>query len=224
MLMRPVFDSEFQALVSQLPPLDLHHGPWIAGGAARKLWEGKPWVGGDVDVFFSSWEQFGSWQRLLLEKFPDEQVEDELVESHSLIPSGFTISLCSATPKRKAPIYVAHQSDNAVTYVIRSQEAKPNVTLQLIKRRFGSTIQQVWDTFDFHNCDFATDGVALLASEEAAWGSSSGELLLKDPTNTSNLALRTLKYHLHGFDASKELLLSTVKQLTNGEYTWDNDY
>ncbi len=45
-------------ILEQLPPLDLKAGPWVAGGAARRLLEGQPLEGGDVDIFFSCRKSF----------------------------------------------------------------------------------------------------------------------------------------------------------------------
>ena len=39
---------------------NLEEGPWIAGGSARKLWQGKPWRNHDVDFFFRNPKQFCS--------------------------------------------------------------------------------------------------------------------------------------------------------------------
>jgi hypothetical protein len=230
MLMKPVVDPLFQTLIARMPPLSITDGPWIAGGAARKLWENNPWTTGDLDVFFTSGEQLATWKKIfetsLMVNVQEEfEKETECMEQED---NTFTVELfnnfkCLQT-KPKNKFYVAHQSDNAITYRMPGDSPLTGITVQMIKRRFGESVEKVWDSFDFHNCEFATDGKTLLASESAAWGSLSGELLLKDSDNTRNLPLRTLKYHLHGFEASKELLLTAVEQLTKGGVTWDNDY
>ena len=53
--------AELNGVLSVLPPVDLKHGPWICGGAARRLLQGMSLKDGDVDLFFknkASWETF----------------------------------------------------------------------------------------------------------------------------------------------------------------------
>jgi hypothetical protein len=45
-------------LLDYLPDLDLKHGPWLAGGAARRLLQGQKLEGGDIDLFFRKSHQF----------------------------------------------------------------------------------------------------------------------------------------------------------------------
>lgn len=52
----PVRDDRFRDLVEWA--CDLEQGPWIAGGSVRKVWQGLPWTGGDVDFFFRDRQQF----------------------------------------------------------------------------------------------------------------------------------------------------------------------
>ena len=43
-----------QTIVALLPPLHLFDGPWIAGGAVRRMIDGDPLSKGDIDIFFGS--------------------------------------------------------------------------------------------------------------------------------------------------------------------------
>lgn len=45
--------EELKTITAILPPLSLFDGPWIAGGAARKLLDGDRLDTGDIDLFFS---------------------------------------------------------------------------------------------------------------------------------------------------------------------------
>jgi len=53
--------EEIQNIIGLMPPLDIKTGPWIAGGAARRLLRGDSLKGGDIDLFFKdqrSWKKF----------------------------------------------------------------------------------------------------------------------------------------------------------------------
>lgn len=43
-----------QSIVALLPSLHLFDGPWIAGGAVRRMIDGDPLSKGDIDIFFGS--------------------------------------------------------------------------------------------------------------------------------------------------------------------------
>lgn len=227
MLMQPVSDPVFHSLCQMLPPLSLQDGPWIAGGAARKLWEHKTWITGDVDVFFKDWAQFRQWQAEFC-KTLTVQVEDHYSKQvRSQNYNEMFEVWCEKPLNHRKPqdkFYVKHESENAITYCMPGIPPLAGVSLQMIKCRFANNVQGVWDTFDFHNCEFATDGHTIVASPEAEEGSLSQTLLMKDLSNTRNLALRTLKYHLYGFESSKETLLAAVQQINDGSLVWDNQY
>lgn len=226
MLMRPVADPVFELLCEMLPPLNLETGPWISGGAARKLWENKPWIAGDVDVFFQDWAQLRAWQKTFLDTLT-VQVPKDFGGGTSIQKENEFVWVLHEPQLRVKPhdkFYLRHESENAVTYRMPGIPPLTGVTVQLIKCRFANSVQEVWDSFDFHNCDFATDGHTVVASEAAVDCCLRQTLLLKDSSNTKNLALRSLKYHLYGFEVSKELLLASLQQINNGELVWDTQY
>lgn len=57
--------QELKDILSVLPPLEIERGPWLAGGAARRILENLPLDGGDLDIFFSSWSQFHGFQKAI---------------------------------------------------------------------------------------------------------------------------------------------------------------
>jgi len=227
MNVKPVTCNLFKSLVGMLPPLSFSEGPWIAGGAARKLWEHKTWITGDVDVFFKDWAQFRQWQAEFCSRLT-VQVEDHYSKQLTSQKDNEIVEIWCEKPlnhrKPQEKFYVRHESEDAITYSMPGVPPLTGVTLQMIKCRFANSVQGVWDTFDFHNCEFATDGHTILASDGAAESSLTKTLVLKDPSNTRNLALRTLKYHLYGFESSKETLLAAVQQINDGSLVWDNQY
>lgn len=52
-------DSLLTTFLAHLPfALDFEKGPWVAGGAPRRFLCDEPLGGGDIDVFFASYEQY----------------------------------------------------------------------------------------------------------------------------------------------------------------------
>lgn len=49
-------NRKIRKIIKNLPPLNLITGPWVGGGAARRLLSGEKFVA-DIDIFFSSKEQ-----------------------------------------------------------------------------------------------------------------------------------------------------------------------
>ena len=64
--------SELQKVLSGLPALNLFNGPWVAGGAARRLLVGESVKGGDIDIFFKAVPQLGAFRRALAAKAVQE--------------------------------------------------------------------------------------------------------------------------------------------------------
>lgn len=53
--------AEMEKILEILPPLSMKHGPWLAGGAVRRLLQGRSIADGDMDFFFTSkaeWQKF----------------------------------------------------------------------------------------------------------------------------------------------------------------------
>lgn len=46
--------DQLKKIMAYLPPLDLKKGPWLAGGACRRILQSENLEGGDIDIFFSS--------------------------------------------------------------------------------------------------------------------------------------------------------------------------
>lgn len=46
--------QEMQRIVDILPAMNVFEGPWIAGGAVRRMIDGEPLSKGDIDVFFGT--------------------------------------------------------------------------------------------------------------------------------------------------------------------------
>ncbi len=223
MIVAPVVCDDFKKLVKTLPPLDLEKGPWIAGGTARKLFQHQNWKSGDVDIFFRDSAQFVDWQ--------GEFLKSTVGAFDTAFDTDFDVPLSGSLPLirkyQTAPqgkFYLAHQTANALTYKSGHSSDTQPLAVQLIRARWGRTVQEIWDTFDFDVCEFATDGNLIVASETAVEAALSREITLKDSQNTKNLPLRVLKYHLHGFSMTKDVLKTSVEEILEGNLVWDTDY
>jgi hypothetical protein len=50
--------TELQSVLGKLPDMNIITGPWLAGGAARRILSGEDISKGDMDFFFSNYSQF----------------------------------------------------------------------------------------------------------------------------------------------------------------------
>ena len=193
--------KKFKQLLSVLPPVSLTDGPWIAGGAVRKLYQNKPWnLVGDVDIFFKDPTQRREWQT-------------EFYKMHNLVSS--------------VPICLKLETPNADTWQIGpDSEGSLDITvkLQFIKKYYADSYTELWDKFDFTVCQFAADKDTIVASDSAITDTANNELVVSNPENSKCLSLRIVKYFSYGFGISDELLLSAAEQIVNGEVEWDEQY
>lgn len=118
--------------------LNLEKGPWIAGGAARRLYLGENDLGtyGDIDLFVphSRWHEITDEVRHIDLPFAN-RVTRGLVETLRFNWKGKNTKLQLITAK--------HKMDET------------------------PSIQRVFETFDFTVCCFATDGYQIVATPEA---------------------------------------------------------
>jgi len=146
-------------------------GPWIAGGAPLRWYQGVPVGESDIDVFCKDQKQF-----------------DELVERIL----GY---------KR---YHKKWDSENAVTYEIYpSSDSKEEFTLngwtiQIIKRKFFDSAQEVIDNFDVSVCQVATDGWNWALGRHTARDIREGNLRMNLPLQADALK-RYVKYTAYGY-------------------------
>ena len=145
---------------------ELEHGPWIAGGAALRWWQGQPVGESDIDVFCANREQaeavierikeFGRWQR-------------------------------------------KYDSDNATTLSYWSKDNSSKTwTIQIIKRRYYKTLQEVIDSFDMTVCEIGTGGNHWLLNKMTARDIRERNLRLKMPLQPDAVK-RVVKYWTYGY-------------------------
>jgi hypothetical protein len=76
-------------VMGEMRYFDAETGPWIAGGAARRLYEGKALDQGDVDIFFQSYDQY----KLTKAAFAGQEVVFESKRATSYKIAGLKVQL-----------------------------------------------------------------------------------------------------------------------------------
>lgn len=228
-------NPQFAHLLSMLPHVNVNRGPWIAGGCARKLFEGVPWHTGDVDVFFAGSHEMTVWKR----KFEQDWLrQNQLVDPASTnysLSTWFDVGSCVKKHEHQIPknlhkvAYVKCETNNAVTYDINWSDPHSgdhmHAQLQLINGRFAHSLYHLWQDFDFEVSCFAVDAQHVLASPGA----------IKDITNrtatrmpnqvpNSNLSMRVIKHHAYGFKLDSELLKHTMRRVCDGKVDFGENY
>jgi len=171
---------------------DMEHGPWIAGGACLRWYQGLPVGESDIDVFCSSREQ-----------------ADSIIER----------------VKSYGRHSVKFESDNATTLLYWSKESySKQWTIQIIKRRYYKSLQEVIDSFDMTVCEIGTGGNEWLMNRHTAKDIRERNLRMKQPLQPDALK-RLVKYWTYGY-RPVEGLVEAVQNNPNGkwEFAIDEDY
>lgn len=190
----PIDNKKFMRLLDIMPPLSITDGPWIAGGAVRKIYQNKSWETGDIDIFFKNEEQRKYWNANLID------------------------TLCA----KNINYNLKHQSSNADTWEIYFKDR--NLKIQFIKKYYCQSLIELWNTFDFTVCQFAADSANIIASDAAINDSSNNQIVIANKNNSRCIPLRILKYLSHGFSISDEILLLAAEKIKTGELDWENEY
>lgn len=105
---------------------DVQRGPWIAGGAALRWYQGLPVGESDIDVFCANAKQAAD----VIERI-----------------------------KSYGRYSVKFESENAVTLTYNSKDDwSKHWTIQIITRRYFSSLKEVIDNFDITVCQVGTAG------------------------------------------------------------------
>lgn len=198
--------------------LHLEAGSWIAGGAARCLWFQKPekivsensdsWRQ-DIDVFSATEGQQNNIRAYIKDKWftgPESFIDPDM-------SFGFT-------PKHNK--YVMN-TPNATTYVGCSYKGQ-YTTLQVIQAQYVS-LQELFNSFDFYNCQFATNGIWLVATQPAVDSWQHNTLKLNPHYHGEIKIARLLKYCIYGLTPPREMWQEIVaKSLATRKTGWNYDY
>lgn len=164
--------------VRSIPGLNLEFGPWVAGGAARRIYEGQNELGsGDIDIFYPSYDIREACNKLLFHRFYNSTVGK----------------------------FACVSSNNNQKIVIHNN-TKP-IAMHSVASSYFQDVTKLLDSFDFNVCQFATDGYQICYTEQAKDGCDSRKIQLttKKPKRTSTA--RLLKYMNYGFKIDEQHLL-----------------
>jgi hypothetical protein len=200
---KSIIDTQFKNVIDAIGKFDISDGPWIAGGCARKLWQGTEWRNEDIDIFFKNNHQF--------EMFIDSTKPKKLNIQHFydiLFPD-------RNTPKCKYSI--SHNTDNAKTFSVEIEDK--NITankiykVQAICRWFPESAEHLFNDFDWTVCQFISDGRHIWATQAAIEGINSNQIILAPTSKREIKATRLMKYLAYGFEADDEMILAMMKRL-----------
>lgn len=145
---------------------DLKQGPWIAGGACLRWYQGQPVGESDIDIFCASTEQA---QRII------DDVKS--YGRHS----------------------VKFQSENATTLSYHSKDDySKSWTIQVITRRYFTSLEEVIRNFDLSVCEVGTAGKEWKLGAFTARDIRERNLRFKLPLHPDALK-RLTKYWTYGY-------------------------
>jgi len=218
-LIKQINDPIISSLLSHVKKLNIGYGPWIAGGVARMLWFDKPWHAHDIDFFFPTVKMFSKMKNKL-DKLSLTKDEVKLIKTATETEKklGQAIEISSSIPKAR------HVTENACTYRLTINDTK--IIAQIINRQYYSSVDDIWNDFDFRVCNFATDGKIIIADSNGVKDCENNVLICNDPLTRRLDVKRTIKYSLYGFNPEEKILKELLRQHKQGTLLegWGDDY
>jgi hypothetical protein len=175
---------------------------WIAGGTVLNWYQHRP-ADSDIDLFFHSEKDFDKMNKLFSNAYEITPSIDDVFVNLGAKKTYETVNSDILITDR-------HQSDNAITYTVTiSGASHPLWKVQLIKRRFYNTIEEVIDDFDISVCQIATDSYnKVVTSKHFAEDFAARRLRFVSTTPSS--AKRLIKYWTYGFTPTDEDIQSVI--------------
>lgn len=189
----------FQLLRAISPLLDLHKGPWVAGGAIRRILTHAEHEDFDIDVFFSGEDQMrkvGPALRAAEKKWREDNGGQE--ETHFLAPAR---AFEAATHGMEGLVYA---------------KSTVFVPLQLISRRYYATPYALIDDIDFTICQMVTDGVTVLCPHRSLNDLHERRLRIA-PTSVVRNNTRIFRYFTYGFEPD-ETVMKIAQEIPRTSY------
>ena len=183
----PLVNSIDQEPINVIDP-NWANGPWIAGGAVLRWYQGQPVGESDIDVFCSS-----------------------ALQADTLI----------ATIKSYGRYTTKFESENATTLSYTSHHGDKHWTLQIIKRRFFSSAEEIIDNFDISVCKLATDGKNLSLGSNTAKDIREKNLRFQMPLQPDALK-RLTKYWTYGY-RPVEGTIESIQNNPVGKWHFNSD-
>jgi len=186
---RPLLNHRFGSRLAEYLNLNMNQGPWLAGGAVRRLYLGQSMGQADWDIWFGNAQQFDRAEKLM----------------HGLGAD------------------VAHASGNAITFKYQFEDETHNV--QLIRRRFFETAQQVIGQFDFTVCQLITDGCEIVLGRGTSKDLDQRLVRAVSDNLQPYIISRLTKYMVYGYYPCRELVEQINQQAADIKWTeGQNDY
>lgn len=190
------------------PLFDINNGPWIAGGAARLLLEGKDDIGeSDIDVFFSSKEQMECFVQKWITELKNNRTTFTQVATDIEILSEYTSRFS------------------------RTFEIKYNTdvySIQLITNFQYRNIEDMFSHFDYSITFVATDLVSVVTTKQTLYDLKNKILDLGDQGYIGiNSYSRLVKYIRYGYKPKLGIIpkiLEHINHFANGdlECEWED--
>jgi hypothetical protein len=168
----PADNNPILNLIRRLCPfLDMEYGPWVAGGSVRRMVNGETDIRySDIDIFFPS---------------PESLAYGE----------SFMASLKSSGHMGKFTNMVETNAGKSYYYDMGNGKT---LTIQLLKKFFYPTVEELFASFDFTICMFATDGDTIVGDPEAKTDLDAKRLILRNKPPKPKAA-RFAKFCNEGF-------------------------
>lgn len=201
-------DLEFSKLFSKYS--NLEDGPWIAGGSVRKIWEGKPWRGQDVDFFFKNPNQ--------LSRLVEQMTNFGKIESVFKTENALTYKIYQG-PEVNPSIWNIDELLQDSDY--RKEESNW-LNIQLVQKRWHSSAWQLINDFDIGLSQFVTDGSVILATAQAIQDSTDCKIRPNKINPKEITPMRLTKYCAYGFEPELDTLETVLKQTIKSGYNNDD--
>lgn len=216
-----VQDREFSKLISKY--CDLTYGPWVAGGSVRKVFQGLPWKSQDIDFFFSSTNQYHALKNRINEF---GKVSRYTHETQNAIT--YTVDTTSFVSKNESVYNVFDDRKDRSTFkklsFTTSEDTSSWQKIQLIKKKYFASAEDVINGFDFGLAQFITDGNVILASNQALQDCKDNIIRINSIHTSPIPPNRIIKYASYGFNPDYKMLKTTVKSILSGDVVQNEDY
>lgn len=166
--------TDFAKALARLPAVS-EQGPWIAGGAVRRLVTRKAQES-DFDFFFKDEVQFDAFCEAI-----------EKAGGFRTSESDFNVTFCIPAAKAK-PIGDDEFSPSG-----------PELKVQAIRIEFFETLNAVLESFDFSICQCGFDGARLAFGPWTLWDLANNKLVPGKLRYGASSLRRVIKYTRQGF-------------------------
>ena len=193
---------------------NISHGPWIAGGAPLKWYNGESVFAGhaDVDVFCSNPSQFFGLKTVLNNNhFTVIHESDNAITFRGHVgPQGH--AFVSFGPSEKP------WSKYGFTEPISYRYCQ----IQLIRRKYYGTAKDVIDDFDFSVCQIATDGKNTIFGEHTE--EDIKNKVFRQTCYNTHILKRAIKYITYGYKPHSNVIESIMHDTSIDNFEGILDY